>query len=120
MEYSKEDVDRLIEAPLVWFEPASCVQAEASKALQEAIEPFRKPKPARILQYGEGVDGRLSHAYVQATDAVKARLGPTGGVSFDTIHDIILNGGAQYSARTMAGRIAKLIADAAPDIDGEL
>ena len=122
MEYSKEDVDRLIDAVgsiVVTGATNPGVAFRRLADLGEAYKPFGKPaqvgEVTKITVYGE--DNVCDFKAIELTDAVKSRLGPTAAVDINRILDLF---DMNLSNNTFAAEVMQLIADAVPPIDGEL
>ena len=113
--YDKEDVERLVAAAIVWREKGMLFNnRDGSSELYMAIEPFRKA--AAVI--GMMITTRGTVRAVELTAAVKARNGPTAGVDSNDVNAIVINGRGDFTNR--AGAIMQLIADATPDIEGDL
>ena len=123
MEYSKEDVERLIDVA-THLVTSTDEKTSWYDELVSAVLPFREPKPARVTHLNCQLDPTSVSdgvPFIEAIDAVKARLSPTAGVSTLSINNLMDN--HRFSANNTAGQtrmIQKLIARSAPDIEGDL
>ena len=123
MEYSEEDVERLIDV-VTNLVTSTDEKTSWYDELVSAVEPFRKPKPARVRQYSfqRKVCDDTEYKYVvEITDAVKARNSPTAGVSTLSIDNLMDY--PEFRNNNTAGQtrmIQELIARSAPDIEGKL
>ena len=116
MKYSQSDYDNLV---AVVGESLDNPHLALRDQVEKAFEPFREPKPARIRSHIGNDD---VFRFVELTDAVKARLGPTAGVNPEYIMNKLLEqqDANQGEYDFICKNIMKLIADAAPEIEGEL
>ena len=123
MKYSKEDVERLIDV-VTHLVTSTDGKTSWYDELVSAVLPFREPKPARVTHLNCQLDPTSVSdgvPFIEAIDAVKARLSPTAGVSTLSIDNLMDNHG--FIASNTAGQtrmIQALYAKSAPDIEGEL
>ena len=123
MEYSKEDVERLIDV-VTHLVTSTDEKTSWYDELVSAVLPFREPKPARVTHLNCQLDPTSVSdgvPFIEAIDAVKARLSPTAGVSTLSIDNLMDY--PEFRKNNTAGQtrmIKELIARSTPDIEGEL
>ena len=115
MKHTQEEYDALVE---IVGESLDHPELGIRDKVNDAYKPFREPKPARIRSH---IGNNEVSRSVELTDAVKARLGPTAGVSGSKMEKILTSPtGFTSDITKKINSILKLIAGAAPPIDGEL
>ena len=123
MKYSKEDVERLIDV-VTHLVTSTDEGTSWYDELVGAVLPFREPKPARVTHLNCQLDPTSVSdgvPFIEAIDAVKARLSLTAGVSTLSIDNTIDSHKFQFGNTNDKTRcIQALYAKSAPDIEDEL
>ena len=121
MKHTQEEYDALIKAMLIHLDVATC---DNWKAVKGCMEPFRELKSARIGLLACNNDDYINiteRVGIELTDAVKTRLGPSANI--DTLDLISAVNSHKFTAGNTNNKvevITELIANAAPEIEGEL
>ena len=120
MKHTQEQYDALVE---IVGESLDNPHIALRDSVERAFKPFRKPKPARVghLFIEAGIVNKEHTPAVELTDAVKARLGPTAGVTTVMLNSLIDSHNFQYGNTSLKTTlIRELLAGAVPPIDGDL